>query len=151
VLPDLTYADAIAKAKHLIALGQTTVYLYRCGDFPYDKVTAVEAGSSYRLGGPSSCYLIVEEAGLTLKVNVDFEQSDANGRGVSMFDRSRLRELMLKLSPAGRTGFAKLLETECLPGLAKRAAEIRESLLAQADSEDCVRGLIEVAREQVSA
>lgn len=148
---DLNYTDAIAKAKHLLALGQTTVYVRDQNGFPFDRVAQVESGSSYRLGGPSSCYLVVRQAGLEIKLNVDFERADANGRGVSLFDRARLRDLMLKLSPKARADFAKILETECLPGLAKRSAELREAMTAQADSEDCVRGLILVAREQVPA
>jgi hypothetical protein len=145
---NLTYAEAIEKADHLIALGETTIYLYRdkAEGFPYDKVVSVETGSSYRLGGPSSCALIAADGGLTFRLNVDFEESDANGRGVSLFDRDRLRGVMLKLPPKARASFAAMLEGEVLKGLTERTNEIREALRAQADSEDCVRGLIAFAR-----
>ena len=146
---DLTYEQALENAEHLVALGETTIYLYRdrAGDFPYDKVTRVESGSTHRLSGPSSCYLFAEDAGLTFKLSVDFERPDANGRGVSLFDRDRLRALMLKLPDAARRSFAELLETEVMPGLVKRTREIRDALQEQADSEDCVRGLIAFAKE----
>jgi hypothetical protein len=148
---DLSVKEALANAEHLKALGETLIYVHRGEDaFPYDKVSAVESGSSYRLGGPSSCYLIAQIDGLTFKLNVDFEPREANGRGVAIFDRDRLRDLMLKLPPGARRSFASLLENECLPGLAKRADELRSALREQADSEDCVRGLIRVAAEQVS-
>jgi hypothetical protein len=149
---DLSYEQAIENADHLIALGETTVYLRRNETgFPYEKVTHVEAGAGWRLSGPSSCYLFAEDAGLTFKLSVDFEGPEANGRGVSLFDRDRLRGLMLRLPDAARQSFADLLETEVMPGMAKRTAEIRNSLLEQADSEDCVRGLIAFAREPVEA
>jgi len=64
-----------------------------------------------------------------------------------MFDRDRLRDITLKLPPAARKLFADMLEREVLPPLAKRTGEIREALRSQADSEDCVRGLIAFAEE----
>lgn len=148
---NLSAKEAIQKAPHLRALGETTVYVRSPDAFPYDKVTAVESGSSYRLGGPSSCYLTAQVAGLSLKLSVDFEVPDANGRNVAMFDRDRLRDLALKLPPIARESFAKMLETECLPGLAQRTRELRSALQCQADSEDCVRGIINAVREQVLA
>lgn len=146
---DVTYADAIAKAEHLIALDQTTVYLRDGGkDFPYDKTIRVESGSSYRLNGPSSAYLIAEDHGLQFKLNVEFEGRDANGRGVSLFERGRLREVMMKLPAVARKSFADMLENEVLAQLASRTDELRAAMRAQADSEDCVRGLIAYARNQ---
>lgn len=146
---DLTYETAIANVEHLIALGQTKIYLYRENSegFPYDKVVRVEEGSSWRLGGPSSCRLIAEDRGLEFSLSVDFEPASANGRGVSMFDRDRLRDLMLKLPAVARSAFADMLERVVLPPLVTRTSEIRTAMRAQADSEDCLRGLIAFARE----
>lgn len=148
---DMTYTKAIASADALKTLGQTTVYLRDDTDFPWDKVVDCEAGAGYRLNGPTGCYFIVREAGLTLKHSVDFENRDANGRGVSLFDRDRLRNVSMKLSPAGRKAFARLLQNEVLPGVAKLTGEIRHSLQMQLDSEDCVRGLIAFAGANPSA
>jgi hypothetical protein len=150
---DLTYAAALEKADALKALGQDSVYIYdRCSDgFPYDKVTRVEAGNSYRLSGPSSCYLMFEENGLTFRLNVEFEHRDANGKGVSLFDRDRLRDVANKLSPAGRLAFAKMLEVSVLRPLAERTEEYRKALRQQADSEDCVRGIIAFASAEDAA
>jgi hypothetical protein len=145
---DLTYSRALELAEHLKALDDTVVYVRDEEGFPFDKVSKVVSGSSYRLSGPSSCYLIAEEQGLTFKLNVEFEHRDANGRGVSLFDRIRLRELMLKLPDAARASFADMLAAEVMPGMAKRSEEIRQALLEQADSEDCVRGLIAFASRQ---
>lgn len=147
-MADLTYRQAVENAEHLIALGQTTVYLYRDeAEFPYEKVTQIEAGGTWRLGGPSSCYLIAEEHGLTFKLSVDFEGREANGAGTALFDRDRLRDLAFRLSPKGRQLFADMLQKEVLGNLTKRTDEIRQALRLQADSEDCVRGLIAFARE----
>jgi hypothetical protein len=149
---DMTYSDALDKAEHLIALGQTTVYLRDKGqDFPWDKAVKVESGNSHRLSGPSSMYVIAEDGGLQFKLNVEFEDRDANGRGVSLFERDRLREVAMRLPPAARTSFANMLEREVLSGMAKRTAEIREAMNAQVDSEDCVRGLIAFARDSGDA
>lgn len=145
---DLSYTTALEKAEHLIALGDTTIHLRDDSGFPFEKVTQVEAGNSWRLSGPSGCYLIFEEAGLTFKLSVDFENRDANGRSASDFDRARLRELMLKLSPAARLSFAEMLETQVLPPMAERTEEFRQVMLRQADSEDCVRGLIAFAQTE---
>lgn len=150
---DMTYTEALEKADALKLLGQTDVYIRdrSAADFPYDKVTRVEAGNSYRLSGPSSCYLMFEENGLLFRFNVEFESRYANGKGVSLFDRDRLRDVANKLSPAGRVAFAKMLESEVLRPLAERTEEYRKALRQQADSEDCVRGIIAFASAEQPA
>lgn len=142
---DLTYKAAVENAAHLIALGDTTVYLYRDAEFPWEKATSVTSGNGYRLNGPSSAYVIAEDAGLTFKLNVEFEGRDANGRGVSLFDRDRLRTVAMKLPAPARKAFADMLEREVLGALTERSEELRASMNAQLDSEDCVRGLIQFA------
>jgi hypothetical protein len=150
---DLTYAEAIEKAEHLKALGETTIYLYRekAQDFPFDKVSRVEEGSSWRSGMPNSCYLCADVDGLTFKLNIDFEPASANGSSAALLDRDKMRELFIKLPPKARHSFAELLETQCLPAMVKRTSEYRAALNKQADSEDCVRGLIAFAREKEAA
>ena len=147
---NLTYSEAVAKAEHLIALGETDVYLYRedTADFPYDKIVEVKSGGTYRLNGPASCYLIAEDAGLTFKMSVDFEGPEANGSSRSQFDADRLRDLSLKLPPAARKMFADMLAREVLPPLVERTNEYRKAMRQQADSEDCVRGLIAFAEQE---
>ena len=149
MIHDLTYAAALEKADALKALGQTDVYIYdRCSEgFPFEKVTRVESGNSFRLSGPSSCYLMFDEGGLSFRLNVEFEGRDANGKGVSLFDRDRLRDVANKLSPEGRKAFADMLERTVLPQLAERTEEYRKALRQQADSEDCVRGIIAHAQQ----
>lgn len=148
---DMTYSEALRVADHLIALGDTTVYLRDGGaDFPWDKATGCSAGSSYRLNGPSACYIIAEDAGLTFKLNIEFEGRDANGRGVSLFERDRLRDVMLRLPEKARAEFAEMLEDEVLPGLEKHSRELREAMNSQLDSEDCVRGLIAFAAQPLT-
>lgn len=142
---EMTYASAVKNADHLIALGMTTIYLRDDNGFPWDKATDVQSGASFRLNGPSSCYIIAEDSGITFKLGVEFEGRDANGRGVSLFERDRLRDVMRRLPPTARRHFAKMLSTEVLPAIAKRSSEIREALNANLDSEDCVRGLIAFA------
>lgn len=138
-----TYKEALEKAEHLIALGETRVHLEK-GDatFPWHNVSDVEEGGAVRLSGPTGVYPIVRQAGLSLYYPIDFEGRDANGRGVSLFDREYLREVMLKLPMPARRKFAELLERRVLPIMAQRTKEIREAFKSQNDSEDCVRGLI---------
>jgi hypothetical protein len=145
LLYDATYQDALAKAEHLIALGETTVHIKAEGA-PWDKAETVMAGGVWRLNGPTGCYIVARDAGLTFKWSVDFESRGANGQSVSLFDRKRLREVAAMLPPVAREAFAEFLAVSVLPELAKRTNEIREYLNKQAESEDCVRGLIAYAR-----
>lgn len=150
---DLSYSDALANAEHLKALGQTTVYLY--GDnakaFPFDKVTKVEEGSTWRSGMPSSCYLLAEVDGLTFKASFDFEPSSANGAATHQISRDQMREMFLKLPAAAQRSFANLLEEKCLPAMTERRSELLVALNRQSDSEDCVRGLIALAHQKEAA
>lgn len=148
---NLTYAEAMKKREHLIALSETEIYLRDDAGFPWDKVAEVSGGNSYRLSGPSSCYVIALDQGLRFRLNIDFEGRDANGRGVSLFDRDRLREVMRRLPIPARKDFARLLSEEVLPKMAERTAEIRQALNQQTDSEECVRGLIAFADEKQAA
>jgi hypothetical protein len=144
---DMTYDKAIKNAEHLIALGQTTQYLYE-GDMPWHIATDVEVGGTYRMNGPAGVYIIGKEAGLTLKWSVDFEGRSAKGASTHQFERDRLRDVMMKLPKTARIKFAKILRKEVLPGIEKNTAEWREMLNRQVDSEDCVRGLIDFAERQ---
>jgi hypothetical protein len=144
----MTYAEAIEKADAIKLIGDTTIYLNRSDDtLPWGKVIKVEDGSSWRLSGPSSAYMIAEDQGLTFKWSVEFEGLDANGRSVSQFDRPRLRDVMLKLPAPARISFADMLEKQVLSAIRTRSAEYRLALNTNVDSEDCVRGLIAFARE----
>lgn len=147
IFQDMTYEQALEKSEHLIALGETTVHLRDDGPKPWVVAKRVETGGCYRLGGPTGIYVIAEVQGLTFKWSVDFELRDANGRGVSLFDRDRLREVMRQLPAAARKSFAEILACEVMPGLQKHTAEIREALNKQCDSQDCVRGLIDYAND----
>lgn len=138
---NLTYEQALDKADHLIALGQTTVYL-RDDNVPWVVASDVEVSGSYRFNGPNGMYVIAEVQGLTFKWNVDFERREANGAGYSLFDRDRLREVARRLPEPARKKFAKLLREQVMPDLEKRTAELRDAMNKQIDSEDCVRGLI---------
>lgn len=142
---DLTRAEALEKADALKALNQTDVYLRDASDFPWNRVTDIADGAAYRFSGPCGLYLVAEEKGLRFKLSFDFEGRDANGRGVSLFDRGRLRELVLKLPAAVRPKLAKFMRDKVLPDLEKRTAELRDAMNKQWDSEDCVRGIIALA------
>lgn len=142
-------ADVLAKADHLVALGEIDVYLDDDDpDLPWAEVSRIEKSRGYRLNGPTGFYAIADKAGLRLKWSIDFEGRDANGQPVSLFDRDRIREVMRKLPRRARLELASFLETEVLPGIEKTTAEWRGYLNKQIDSEDCVRGLITYARQE---
>lgn len=141
----MTYQSAVEKADHLIALGETEIFIDATGDVPWTKVVGIKAGGAYRFNGPTGVWIVAQDHGLTFKWTVDFEGRDANGRGVSLFDRPRLRDTIMRLPPDVRPAFAKFLSEAVLPDLMKRTQELRESMNEQMDSEDCVRGLIEYA------
>lgn len=143
-----TYKEVIEKAEHLVALGETRVFLDRDDvSFPWHNVSDVEVCGSIRLGAPTGVYLIVCIAGLSIHYPIDFEGPGANGRGVSLFNSGYLREVMMKLPTQARRKFAGLLEGQVLPSMAQRTKEIREALKVQGDSEDCVRGLVHFGKQ----
>ena len=86
---NLTYARAIATAEHRIALGQTDVYIDSEWDFPFDKVTSVSSGGTYRLNIPSNIYLHFTEAGLSFRLSYELEERDANGAEQHRFGDAR--------------------------------------------------------------
>jgi hypothetical protein len=145
----MKYAEALDKAEHLKALGQTEIYI-DADDAPWVVASGIQNGGSYRFNGPVSFWVTAQVQGLTFKWNVDMERRDANGRGVTHFDRDALREVARKLPPYARAELAEFLKNLVLPDVQKRTAEIREALNAQADSEDCIRGLIEFAKNPES-
>lgn len=143
---DVTYAEASANAAHYKALGNTQVYLHG-DDIPWDKVTRIEDGCGYRMSGPTGCYIVVEESGLTYKWSLDFEPHSANGATTALFDRPRLREAAMRMPPHVRSEFGAFLSDKVLPPLQERRREFQAYLNKQADSEDCVRGLIAYCNE----
>lgn len=147
-LHDVSYADAVRNAEHYLAIGKTKIYLYG-EDGPWNNVTDISAGGSYRLNGPASVRLEAPDpCGLTFTWSVDFEASDANGRGTNLFDRDKLRDLARRLPAPARRAFAEFLRNEVLPGVRKTTGEIRAALNKQQDSEDCLLGLIDFAGEK---
>jgi len=111
----MKYAEALEKAEHLKALGQTELYI-EADDAPWAIATEIEGGGSYRFGGPVSFYVVAEAQGLTFKWNVDMETRDANGKGVSHYDRDGLREVMRKLTPYMRApSWLSSSSTRCCP------------------------------------
>ena len=144
----MTYSEAVKKADAFKALNNTTVYLRDDTDFPWKLVTDVEAGGTYRFSGPVNFNLIVYDAGLTLKLSVDFETKNASGIDASCFDSNKLQTIALRLSPYMRQKLADFFRDKVLPDVAKRTREIQELLNKQWDSESCVRGIIAFAEEQ---
>lgn len=130
-------------AEHYKALGETEIYIDEDDpDLPWNRVTKVIAGGAVRLSGPTGCYFVAQEDGLTLKWPVDFEARESNGSSTHLFDRERLRSVMDKLTVGGRYLFASFLAQEVMPAVLKCSAEWRSYLNRQLDSEDCLRGLI---------
>lgn len=146
---DFSYAEALEHAEHLKALGETTVYLRRDTEFPWDIAEGVQEGSHYRLNGPVSVWVIGRKNGLTFKWSLDFETRSADGSWGADFDRERLREAIMKMPKRARMAFADLLRTKVIPGLEKHTSEIREALRRQWDSEDAARGLAAFVESEV--
>jgi len=141
-----TYTDIMSKAEHHRALGQLEHYLDESADdLPWGQVASAEAGGSYRLDGPADVRLTAWVGEMKFSWSVDFESRDANGTGVSRFDREKMRAVALRLPPAPRRQFTEMLRTECLPGMIKRRDEILSAYNAQADSVSLVRELIDFA------
>jgi hypothetical protein len=118
-----TYAEAIAKAPHLIAIGDTNIYVHD-GDFPIDKVARIEPGRSYRGGVPVDVYLVVEEAGLKIKKSFEFEDRSANGGELYQF-RDRVHQLMNKLPVDARESLRTHIREKLLPPMEKHRDELQ--------------------------
>lgn len=144
---DLAYEHAIANAAHYLAIGQDNIWIKEA-TAPWALADDVKSGSSFRFNGPTNArFSFTHDSGLTITWTVDYERVEANGKSYSLFDRDRLRDVMLKLSPDTRRKFGMLLRNDVLRGLAERTEEYRAAMRQQADSEDCVRGLIAFALE----
>ena len=126
---DLTFAEAQAKAEHLKALGQTQVYLRDASEnFPWDRATTVESGGMHRMSGPISAWIVADVDGIEYRWSVNFEDRDADGRNVAMFDEEHLREVMMKLPSAARTAFASMLRKSVLSPLSEHTENLRKAL-----------------------
>ena len=148
---DISFDQAVANAEHYLALGRDKVWINE-STAPWAKADDVESGCDYRFSGPTSArFSFTHESGLKLTWTVDYEKREANGKGYSLFDRDRLREMMLKLPRATRRKFGLILKNEVLAGLAQRTEEYRTAMRQQADSEDCVHGLIAYAFSEEAA
>lgn len=149
-MPD-QFSEIITKAEHYKAIGKTKIYLHDDDpSLPWDRVSSVHTGCSYRFNGPASMRVAAEISGLMFEWDVDFEGRDANGCGVSLFDRDRLRDVAMRLPVSIRKQFADLFRNAVLPDLEKRTNEMRLALNKQLDSEDCVRGLIAFAEREAA-
>jgi hypothetical protein len=139
--------DVLYNAEHYAAIGQTDIWLDENDpDLPWADVVEVSASGSYRLNGPNGFRCVAKRDGLTLQWSVDFETRGANGASVHMFDRDKLRAVMMRMPAPIRQKLATWMEAEVMPGIEKTTAEWREYLNRQLDSEDCVRGLIAYAK-----
>lgn len=138
----------MANREHFVAIGQTDIYLERDdGTLPWEHITRVETGSSYRFNGPTSIRLIAEHEGLSFKWNFDLEERSVSGTGTHRINRSRFREMVRKVPLRIRSELAALLRTEYEPHMVKLADEIRDSLQREEDDLDCLRGIIRVCEE----
>lgn len=151
-MSEKTYKRAIDLAEHYVAIGQTEIYLYdRDEEIPSELwalVYSAEEGGSWRLNGPAGVRFHANHpSGLTFKWTVDFESPDANGSGVSQFDREKLRDVIMKLPADGVKSFARMLEHSVLPPLKQRTEELRAAMNKQIDSYDCALGLVAYAKE----
>lgn len=148
----MNFKEAIEKREHLIALGQTDIHLYGddANDAPWHLASRIESGGSYRLSGPTGFRVVAECSGLRFSWTVEFEGRDANGSYVSQFDRAVIRDAAMKLPETARKSFSEFMQTQVLPGVQKRTAEMREALNTQLDSEDCVRGVIAFVNESLA-
>lgn len=143
------FNDALAKAEHYVALGQTEIHLDKNDpNLPWDSVVEIESGGSFRLNGPSGFRVIAKTGGLIFIWYVDFEGPGANGQSYYLFNRDHLHETMRKLPPAARKKLADWMETDVLPGVEAITAQWRGHLNNQIKSEDCVREMIAFARAQ---
>ena len=140
-----TFNDVVRLAPHYLAIGTTRVILdgRDSADLPWDQVTEVSAGGSYRSSGLASCRMSAgHESGITFEWFIDFEKPEANGRGYQMFDTERLLAIAAKLPISARKKFSDLLRTEVLGNAEKLLAEQEGYMTIQRDGVAAIRALI---------
>lgn len=131
--PPTELEDVISKVEHYKALGMDRVYMDRESEIPWDLVTDIETGGTYRLGLSTSQSVIVEHpCGLTLRWSVDLEPRSANGTGTIQIDIEKIRT-MLRKCPSEVTKKLRAWMAESATTVDKHATELRE-LLARVES-----------------
>lgn len=141
---NLNYDQAVKNAPHLIALGDSVVYLHDDQEnFPWHLVNEIESGCGFRLNGPTGFYAIAKDpSGLTFKLSVEMEERSASGSSVNQFDGAKLKDIARKLPPQGKKALATFFKEKVLPEVSKRTIEWRSYLNKQEDSEAYVRTIL---------
>jgi hypothetical protein len=125
------YKLAVKNVKHHKALGKVKIYLNRDGEFPWEYVTHVEDGCSYRLDIAIGCRFTAEHpCGLQFNWGVDLEPVNANGSGMFHFDTAIIGDVMSRLPAAAKKQFAALLGAR-----AKKVREMADKWMQSANSQ----------------
>jgi len=108
---ELTYKEAIRKAKSLRAVGMTEIYLRDGSEYPWHLATSCEDGGSHRLDISTSVRFRAKDAksGLTFRWNFEIEPHSANGKGSYEIDAAGCRSVLEKLNEPARKLFREYL------------------------------------------
>ena len=117
-----TVAEHLSLKEHYKALGIERIYLrFEDGGLPWEYVTAVEPGGSYRHGTPVSVGFDAEVGGIVFRWSLDLEKRSANGTGYLQPDMEAIRTALAALPAARRREMLAYL------------AQVHESIQKSAD------------------
>lgn len=137
------WTDYLPLADHYRAIGQTRIALYasECVSFPWEHVTAIANGGTYRNEIPVS--VSVEAAhpcGLTFAWFLDLETRDANGTDGYRPNLSLLREVVASIPVGVRPALVAALD-RMVAAMRKRADGAASFAAEQREAADQLAGL----------
>lgn len=103
-MSDTTWAEAMQKSEHYIALGMTKIYLGSTWDstLDWDKCADVEGGGTHRLEMSTSVRFAFRDKGLEASWYLELEDRSANGKGHYQIDLAAIQRVLPLLPPGIR-------------------------------------------------
>jgi hypothetical protein len=148
---DVKWREAAKKAEAYLAVGQAALYIARDGEYPWEFVSRISSGASYRNEIPVSVTFEADHpCGLTFKWFWDLETRGANGGAGYIVDVPNVAATLSRLesSPA-RGAFVDYLR-RAADALQKTADQALVFAQAQYGQERTLRVLIDGGGERIS-
>ena len=128
---DTTYTQAVANAKHYLAVGQTDIWLGSATEknfasFPWNEVTKIDGGGSHRLDMATSLWFLAKHAsGIIPRWSVDLEDRSASGKGYYEINTALIEKIFPELPLQAQKEFSAILRKDAAL-LLKNAREYEE-------------------------
>jgi len=140
-MKDWTYEEATKQADHLLAIGETEIFLHT--NPPWKIATKCEPGGSHRLDLPTTVWFSGQDpkTGLDFRWSLDIEKDTANGKDYYEIDVERIRYALRELRGYALLGFRTYL-ADCLKKVMEKGNEIQGYADAQFTEAAQIRDLV---------